>query len=130
MPCTVFGFSFALFTSQLLRLWRRLWRPQRCPSGMTTPAFLAAGRKWSAQNEFHPLSSPGDATCAKSLYQFRVRQLPKGELRWLTQFRLRHKVLKRSDHEKTWRACCPCGNHRLGLNGTALRRKDSDAASG
>jgi len=27
-----------------------LWRPQRCPSGMTTPAFFAAGRKWSAQS--------------------------------------------------------------------------------
>src|ERR1700680_1740771 len=50
MPCTVFGFSFALLTSQLLKLCRKLWRPQRCPSGMTTPAFFAAGRKWSAQN--------------------------------------------------------------------------------
>ena len=44
MPCTVFGFSFALFTNQFDKLCRRLCKPQRCPSGMTTPAFFAAGR--------------------------------------------------------------------------------------
>src|ERR1700721_1093929 len=44
MPCTVFGFSFALFTSQFDRLCRRLCRPQRCPSGMSTPAAFAAGQ--------------------------------------------------------------------------------------
>jgi len=50
IPCTVFGFSLALLTSQFDRLWRRLCRLHRCPSGMVTLAAFAAGRKWPEQN--------------------------------------------------------------------------------
>ena len=47
MPWTVFGSTFPLFTSQVLKLCRRLCRPKRCPFTSTTPALTAAGRRWS-----------------------------------------------------------------------------------
>src|SRR5271165_3640508 len=50
MLCTVFGSTLALFTNQLERECRRLWRPKRWPGLISTPALMAAGRRWSATN--------------------------------------------------------------------------------
>src|SRR5215469_16443811 len=44
--CTVLT-SEPLLTSQLANPWRKLWKPNRCPGLIFTPAASAAGRRWS-----------------------------------------------------------------------------------